>query len=101
MKTVKTYEDFVKKTNEESEGKMYKQKLKDIISNTQKFMDMLGDEEDMEAWVQDKITIADHNMEAIANYYSSEKGNKTSKTPITPMQVKGDMATGGMLKDEK
>jgi hypothetical protein len=97
MKAVKTYEDFVNKTNEEAEGKMYKQKLKDIISNAQKFMDMLSDEEDMEAWVQDKITIADHNMEAIANYYST---NKVSKKSIAP-QIKGDMATGGMLTDIK
>ena len=97
MKAVKTYEDFVNKTNEEAEGKMYKQKLKDIISNAQKFMDMLGDEEDMEAWVQDKITIADHNMEAIANYYSADKGSKKSIAP----QITGDMPTGGMLTDIK
>ena len=97
MKAVKTYEDFVKKTNEEAEGIMYKQKLKDIISNAQKFMDMLGDEEDMEAWIQDKITIADHNMEAITSYYSSIKNSKKSISP----QIKGDMSTGGMLTDIK
>ena len=97
---IKSYEDFTgHQTNEEAEGKMYKQKLKDIISNAQKFMNMLGDEEDMEAWVQDKITIANHNMEAIAGYYASEKGDKKEK-PLAP-RIQGDMATGGMLKDEK
>jgi hypothetical protein len=99
MKNIKTFKDFVggsTKTNEEAEGKMYKQKLQDTIANAQKFLELLGDEEDLEAWVQDKITISDHNMEAILGYAQSNKGDKT-----TPVQVQGDMATGSMLKDEK
>lgn len=86
MKNIKTFEDFFngKKATasitEEAEGKMYKQRIKDIASNAQKFLDMLGDEEDMEAWVQDKIVIADHNMEAIVGYYESQKD--TDNTPV-------------------
>lgn len=99
MKNIKTFEDFVSgpsKTNEEAEGKMYKQKLQDIIANAQKFLELLNDEEDLKAWVQDKITISDHNMEAILGYAQSSQGNKAA-----PVQVQGDMATGSMLKDEK
>jgi len=99
MKNIKTFEDFVNgssKTNEEAEGKMYKQKLQDIAANAQKFMEMVGDDEDLEAWVQDKITIADHNMEAILGYAEANKGKKEE-----PVKVQGDMPTGGMLKDEQ
>ncbi len=92
MKNIKTFEDFFNgnqeaskaNVNEEAEGRMYKGRLKDIISNAQKFMDMLGDEEDMEAWVQDKIVIADHNMEAIVGYYQSEKGDKKEDPAAVP-----------------
>jgi len=97
MKNIKTFTDFVGGVNEEAEGSMYKNKLQDIISNAQKILGMIGDEEDLEAWVQDKITIADHNMEAIHGYYSSEKEKGQEK----PVDLKGDMATGAMLKDEE
>jgi hypothetical protein len=98
MKNIKTFEDFVggsTKTNEEAEGKMYKTKLEDIISNAKQILDEMTDEEDLEAWVQDKITIADHNMEAILGYMKGEKGDKNE------VPVQGDMKTGGMLKDAK
>lgn len=98
MKNVKTFEDFVggsNKTNEEAEGKMYKTKLEAIASNAKQILTKMTDEEDLEAWVQDKITIADHNMEAILGYINGEKGDKHE------IPVQGDMATGGMLKDDK
>lgn len=77
--------------DEEAEGAMYKVKIKDIISNATKILDMLGNDEDLEAWIQDKITIADHNMDAICGYYGSEKKEKEPEevTPDSDLQ-KGD-----------
>ena len=95
MKNIKSFADFVGGVNEEAEGSMYKTKIQDIIENAQKILNMIGDEEDLEAWIQDKITIAEHNMEAIVGYYEGEKKGKPQEEP-----VKGDMATGGMLNDE-
>jgi len=96
MKNIKSFSDFMGSVNEEAEGSMYKSRLEKIVKNAQTILQTIGDEEDLEAWVQDKITIADHNMEAIVGYYKSEKKDK----PETPVKLSGDMATGGMLADE-
>jgi hypothetical protein len=94
MKNIQTFEDFFsgrEKTsdvNEEAEGRMYKGRVMAIIDNAQKFLDMLGDDEDMDAWVQDKIVIADHNMDAIVGYYQSEKG-KEKEAPAAMPTVPG------------
>ena len=85
MKNIKTFEDFVStSTNEEQEAGMYKQKLQDIIKNATEIDSMLKDEEDLEAWVQDKITIANHNMDAILSYMkgSKEKPEVTQSKPL-------------------
>lgn len=98
MKNIKTFEDFLEvstKTNEEAEGKMYKVSLDTIIKSAEEIKGLVTDDEDLEAWVQDKITIAEHNMEAILGYMKGEGGKKKIEVP-----VQGDMKTGGMLKDE-
>jgi len=80
-----------KDVNEEAEGKMYKTHLTDIIENAQKILGMIEDSEDLEAWVQDKIVIADHNMDAIAGYYSGEK--ETGKPAENPNIAKDILIT--------
>jgi hypothetical protein len=102
MKNIKTFEDFVsnkentKDVNEETEGKMYKKRLEDIAANAQKLLSTIEDGEDLEAWVQDKITIADHNMEAILGYYESGKKGDDKKSGEKPA-FKG----ARMLNDEE
>lgn len=95
MSNIKSFSDFIG-VNEEAEGAMYKTKLEDISNNAQKILQCLQDNEDLESWIQDKITIAHHNMEAILGYYNGKKDNKQKAMPL-----KGDMATGGMLRDDK
>ena len=73
---VQSYEKFIGKINEEEEGKMYLQNLEEIATNARKIRELIQPEEDLEAWVQDKITIAHHNMEAILGYYNSKSGDK-------------------------
>ena len=68
MKNIKTFEDFTKKMNEEAEGIMYKKKLEDIAKDAMEINKILGEGDELEAWVQDKITIAAHNMSAILSY---------------------------------
>jgi len=51
------------------EGQMAKIQLKKIIANAQKLHDMLDDASQLPAWVQSKITLADHNIEASADYH--------------------------------
>jgi hypothetical protein len=54
------------------EGVHYKKKLKDIIENSYLIRQIIGDFDDLPPWVQDKITIADHNMDAIIGYLEEE-----------------------------
>jgi len=67
MKHIKNYSDFFK-VNEEAEGASYKAKLEEIIKDAQEIASMINDGEDLEAWVQDKIAIANSSMHAIKGY---------------------------------
>jgi hypothetical protein len=63
----------------EPEGASYKPTLLDISDNAKKIDSMIDSEADLPAWVQDKITIANHNMEAIAGYLESDNLDEESK----------------------
>lgn len=56
----------------EDEGAQYKGKLKKIIENTYLIHEIIEKFDDLPSWVQDKITIANHNMDAILNYLENE-----------------------------
>ena len=60
----KSYSEF-SKMNEEAEGGMYLQNIDEIISSAKEIKVLISPEDDLEAWVQDKIVIAHHNMDAI------------------------------------
>ena len=58
-------------SEEPNEGAMYKPKVAKIGNKAQKIYNMIEDGEDLPAWVQDKITLSYHNMEAILEYLQS------------------------------
>lgn len=60
------------KIEAQPEGAHYKKKLKNIIENAYLIHQIVGDFDDLPPWVQDKVTIAEHNMEAIINYLEEE-----------------------------
>lgn len=68
--TSKYHEKFGKK-NEEAEGAMYMSALENILRDTDEVLTLITPDMDLPAWVQDKITIAEHNMNAIAGYLKS------------------------------
>jgi hypothetical protein len=71
---MKTFKDFMSSpVNEEAEGGMYINDLKTISDLSNQLSGMINPEEELEAWIQDKITIAKHNMEAIHGYYKSKQ----------------------------
>jgi hypothetical protein len=75
----KSYKEFIKTVNEEEEGRMYLDNLQEIASFASQIREMIAPEDELEAWVQDKITIAHHNMDAILGYLKSlEKGGTNS-----------------------
>jgi hypothetical protein len=76
MKHLKTFNDFSSpkaSVNEEAEGGMYINDLKTISDLSNELSGIINPDEDLEAWVQDKITLAKHNMEAISDYYKSKQ----------------------------
>ena len=74
--SIKTFGEFMDSSvSEEAEGFMYKKALENIIADANRFLSMLESQQELEAWVQDKITIAEHNMAAIADYMESIKGS--------------------------
>jgi len=59
-------------SNKKPEGAHYKTKLHQIIQNTFLINEIISDFDELPSWVQDKITIADHNMEAIIDYLETQ-----------------------------
>ena len=78
----KSYSEF-SKMNEEAEGGMYLQNIDEIISSAKEIKVLISPEDDLEAWVQDKIVIAHHNMDAILGYLKFKGANDISIDSVT------------------
>ena len=105
MKNVLKFSDFESRNlKEEAEGAMYLEKLQNTADNIAKLMQVISDGEDLEAWIQDKITIAEHNIEAILGYYKSNKkgaGGKEPQPKSAEMIPPVKKTTGKLLFDKK
>ena len=77
---------------EESESRMAKKDLKDIMEYAQALDGMVAGSEDLEDWVDSKITIARQYLSDIAHYLSYENGQPTEELD------KGDVIG---MKDKK
>jgi hypothetical protein len=62
------------------EGKMAKSQLKSIIKHAQELHDKLEDDSQLPAWVQDKLSLADHNIEASNSYHEEKEPVQESYT---------------------
>lgn len=56
----------------EQEGSDYKIKLLNIKIMSEDIYELLDEDDELPSWVQDKITIAEHNMDAILGYLISK-----------------------------
>ena len=79
---------FAKELNEDDwkqsddESTMAKAQLKSIQSNASKLMDIIGDNEQLDAWVQAKLTKAEDYLDSAAGYLESEEGEE-EQAPVT------------------
>ena len=64
-------EDDYKQPNDESS--MAKAQLQSIQDNVTKLMSLIGDNDQLDAWVQAKLTKAEDYLDAAAGYLASEK----------------------------
>lgn len=62
-----------KQEEPEYEGQMAKEHLFKIAKYATELHNMLEDDENLEPWVQDKITIASHNISAIMHHLEYKK----------------------------
>jgi hypothetical protein len=53
----------------EPESRMLLSQLKNIIENAECLISLIKDKEEVEDWVQSKITIADDYLDKLSNYY--------------------------------
>jgi len=76
------YDKAMESKAEEQEGRMVKSALYSIATKAQELHDMLGDDQDIEAWVQDKISVSDHSIAAALDYYKHEKAMSNMDNPL-------------------
>jgi hypothetical protein len=70
FKSLRLKED--KDPNEyDQEGEMAKTQLKTIVRNAQDLMKMLGDDDNLPEWVQNKITKANDYLDSATDYLKS------------------------------
>jgi hypothetical protein len=55
------------------ESSMAKSQLRSIQSNASKLMSMIGDNEQLDAWVQSKLTKAEDYLNSVEGYITGEK----------------------------
>lgn len=67
----------------DDETSMAKAQLRSIQSNASKMMDLLGDDDQLDAWVQAKLTKAEDYLDSAAGYTESEKHEKQGTSIVT------------------
>lgn len=65
----------------DDESSMAKAQLRSIQSNASKLMNLLGDDDQLDAWVQAKLTKAEDYLDSAAGYTESEKAR--NQAPVT------------------
>lgn len=76
----------------DDESSMAKAQLRSIQSNASKMMDLLGDDDQLDAWVQAKLTKAEDYLDSAAGYTESEK-HQDQDTSIVALALNEKKAT--------
>ena len=74
------------------EGEMSRSELKSMIANAQELLKMIGEDEEIEAWVQSKITKAADYISSVRNYMVGDTVNEACWKGYT---AKGTKLKGG------
>lgn len=80
------YEDDHLQSDDESS--MAQAQLKSIQSNASKLMDIIGDDDQLDAWVQAKLTKAEDYLDSVAGYQSSEQDEQVPVTVAVALNEK-------------
>jgi len=77
------------------EGEMARGELKSVIANAQELLKMLGEDEEIEAWVQSKITKAADYISSVRNYMV---GDTVNEAVAAWQRKEGKNPEGGLNK---
>jgi hypothetical protein len=77
------------------EGEMARGELKSLIANAQELLKMLGEDEEIEAWVQSKITKAADYISSVRNYMV---GDTVNEAVAAWQRKEGKNPEGGLNK---
>jgi len=77
------------------EGEMARGELKSVIANAQELLKMLGEDDEIEAWVQSKITKAADYISGVRNYMV---GNTVNEAVAAWQRKEGKNPEGGLNK---
>jgi hypothetical protein len=72
----------------DDESDMAKSQLKSIQSNTSKLMNMIDNNEQLDAWVQSKLTRAQDYLQSVSDYLTGEEGEEVYEKKLTPAEKK-------------
>ena len=75
------------------EGEMARSELKSAIANAQELLELLGEDDEIEAWVQSKITKAADYISAVRNYMV---GNTIEEATAAWQRSAGKNPEGGL-----
>lgn len=73
----------------DDESSMAQAQLKSIQSNASKLMDIIGDDEQLDAWIQAKLTKAEDYLDAAAGYLDSEEEQAPVAVAVALNEKKG------------
>ncbi|QQO91871.1 hypothetical protein immuto35A_191 [Flavobacterium phage vB_FspM_immuto_3-5A] len=76
----------------DDESSMAKAQLRSIQSNASKMIDLLGDDDQLDAWVQAKLTKAEDYLDSAAGYTESEK-HRDQESSIIALALNEKKAT--------
>jgi len=69
----KSWEKAKKSEGIDNEGAHYKVDLENISNLSDEIKNKINSEDELPSWVQDKITLSNHNMEAISSYLNKKE----------------------------
>jgi hypothetical protein len=72
----------------DDESSMAQAQLKSIQSNASKLMNIIGDDEQLDAWIQSKLTKAEDYLDAAAGYLESEEDEQAPVTVAVALNEK-------------
>lgn len=86
----------------EEDDEYYEVKLEDMVSKYQELLKFIDQDQNIPAWVQEKLVISKHNADSLYDYYRTKMKKKEEVTPLqTPDTAQTIDGTEGLTLQEE